>query len=276
MTGAPTAEAVLNVARGELGTLENPLGSNNVVYNSWYYGRRVSGGSYPWCATFLSYVADRAGALAAGIIPRHAYTPSGAGWFQARGRWGTTPRVGALVYYNFGGLGRISHCGIVEAVHADGTWTAIEGNTDVAGGRTGGRVMRQRRSRLGEGGGFGYPAYTEAPQATRVGPVEITRATQRAVNMPAAQIDGVWGPVTDGRVNLVRLAALGTFLPDAVNDVQVCIGTPADGVWGPASAAALADTVEVLQRTWGATVDGEWGPNTEARWQACRAACYRP
>lgn len=152
-----TAAAVLNVARAELGVAESPSGSNKVKYNTWYYGRAVSGGSYPWCAVFVSWVAAMAGAGA--VIPKHAYTPTGAAWFKGRGAWGTKPRVGAVVYYNIGGLGRISHVGIVEAVHPDGTWTAIEGNTDAAGGRTGGRVMRQRRSKLGAGGGFGYPAY---------------------------------------------------------------------------------------------------------------------
>src|SRR5690606_16984634 len=59
----------------------------------------------------------------------------------------------------FPGMGRVSHVGIVEKVHGPRDITAIEGNTDAAGGRTGGKVMRKRRS----GSiidGFGRPAYT--------------------------------------------------------------------------------------------------------------------
>lgn len=44
-------------------------------------------------------------------------------------------------------------------VHSDGSFDAIEGNTDVAGGRTGGKVMVRGRKYMGAGGGFGYPRY---------------------------------------------------------------------------------------------------------------------
>lgn len=166
MTAAPE---VLAVARTQLGTVESPVGSNNVTYNTWYYGRAVSGSAYPWCAAFVSWVADRAKATA--IIPKHAYTPSGAAWFQSRKQWSRTPKVGSIVYYHWTGMTRISHVGIVEAVNSDGSWVAIEGNTDVTGGRTGGKVMRQRRTSLGTLGGFGHPAYsgvvsTNPPTAT--------------------------------------------------------------------------------------------------------------
>lgn len=267
-----TAAAVLNVARSQLGTLENPLGSNNVVYNTWYYGRRVSGGSYPWCAVFVSYVADRAGALAAGIIPRHAYTPSGVEWFRDKGRFGSTPKVGAIAYYNFGGLGRVSHCGIVEAVHSDGTWTAIEGNTDVAGGRTGGRVMRQRRSYVGTGGGFGYPAYTQPPPP--VTDEAIVRAMQQGMHFRPEIMDGVWGPQTDRAVYRIRQAAYGSF-PDGVKAVQVLLGNAQTGTWSDADQRDLISVVEVFQRSWGIDIDGDWGPETERTWKNYQTRLYR-
>lgn len=277
-------QTVLDVARRELGTQESPVNSNNVKYNTWYYGRAVRGDAYPWCAVFVSWVSQQAGAT--GIIPKHAYTPSGAQWFKDRGQWGKTPRVGAIVYYQWPGMSRISHVGIVEAVHSDGSWTAIEGNTDGSGSRTGGIVMRQRRRSVGSLGGFGYPAYSgAAPAPAPAAPapsapsrnVEEVKATQRAVNFTGADVDGKWGDGTDGRVNLVREALNGRF-PQGIAATQVVVGTKPDNAWGPNSRRALTETVTELQNAWGVdnrTGPGTWGPRTEAGWAAARARNYK-
>ena len=42
------ANKVLDVARKELGVKESPANSNRVKYNTWYYGREVSGAAYTW------------------------------------------------------------------------------------------------------------------------------------------------------------------------------------------------------------------------------------
>ena len=55
-----TAEKVLAAARRELGTKESPANSNRVKYNTWYYGREVSGSAYPWCAVFVQWCFDQA------------------------------------------------------------------------------------------------------------------------------------------------------------------------------------------------------------------------
>jgi surface antigen len=149
MASAPTATQVLAVARKEIGVRESPPGSNKVKYSAWY------GMTGPWCAMFVSWVAAHSGATS--IIPKHAYTPAGVSWFKARHQYYSKPRVGDIVYFEWPGMGRVSHVGFVEAVHKDGSITTIEGNTDAAGGRTGGRVMRQRRTRFING--YGRPKY---------------------------------------------------------------------------------------------------------------------
>ena len=142
----------LAACRDDLGYTEGPN-------NATVYGRIYGMNNQPWCAMFVSVKAREAKVHS--IVPRFAYTPAGAQYFKDRGAWGRTPRVGAIVFYDVSGMGRISHTGVVEKVLDNGTWLAIEGNTDVAGGRTGGRVMRQKRSTVGKRGGFGYPAYTD-------------------------------------------------------------------------------------------------------------------
>lgn len=47
---------ILSIANGELGTKESPPNSNNVKYNTWFYGHHVSGKKYPWCCVFISYI----------------------------------------------------------------------------------------------------------------------------------------------------------------------------------------------------------------------------
>ncbi|WP_158548801.1 peptidoglycan-binding protein [Blastococcus sp. TF02A-26] len=234
-----TAVAVLDVARAELGTAESPIGSNRVKYNAWFYGREVSGDAYPWCAVFVSWVAITAGASA--LIPRHAYTPAGADWFRQRGAWGSTPRVGAIVFYEWPGMGRISHVGIVETVHPDGSWTAIEGNTDAAGSRTGGQVMRQRRRSVGARGGFGYPAYAAAAAATPVPAPAAGRPTLRRGD-------------TGGHVQALQ-QRLRTAYPAYAGHLVV------DGDFGPATEAAVRE----FQRRSRLDVDGVVGRNT---WRA--------
>ena len=55
-----TEKELLRIASAEIGTKENPAGSNKVKYNTWYYERAVSGKAYPWCMVFVQWVFDRA------------------------------------------------------------------------------------------------------------------------------------------------------------------------------------------------------------------------
>jgi hypothetical protein len=153
-----TAGEVLNLAASQVGTSESPANSNRTKYGAWY-GLDAN----PWCAMFVSWVFHHAGLpLPASTAKGFAYTPSGAAWFKNQGRWTTTPGVGHVVFYDFPGDGvnRISHVGIVERVNADGSITAIEGNTSAGSAgsqRDGGGVYRRTR-KVGIVG-YGIPAY---------------------------------------------------------------------------------------------------------------------
>ena len=50
-----TADMVVATALAEVGTKEKPKNSNNVKYNTWYYGHPVKGDDYPWCMTFVQW-----------------------------------------------------------------------------------------------------------------------------------------------------------------------------------------------------------------------------
>ena len=139
MTGAELAA----LAARELGVTESPPGSNQVKYNTWYYGRAVSGSAYPWCMVFVQWVFAQAGVslpartASCGALMRAA---------QSAGCWITEGYQGGdVVIYDFPGGAATDHCGIVESV-ADSGVTAIEGNTGSGSDADGGQVQRRTRS----------------------------------------------------------------------------------------------------------------------------------
>lgn len=201
------ANALLSVARSQIGYVEGP--NNNTKYGAWYGMNHV-----PWCAQFVSWCANQAG-IPTNIIPKHAYTPTGAAWFKARGQWFTSnPKVGDLVYYRFPGMGRISHLGIVEAVHGSKSITAIEGNTNSAGSRTGGRVMRKTRSGL-RIAGFGRPAYSATSSLQPSGgSFKISQAKLKALGFDPGVLDGEDGPKTQAAVRAYQKSTKGKLEVD--------------------------------------------------------------
>jgi hypothetical protein len=152
------AAAVLAVAAREIGYHEAPGGANK--YGAAYGMDRVA-----WCAEFQWWCFGQAGAAA--LIPKTAYTPTMASWYQQKGRADRTPRPGSLVFYNWPGDGvdRIQHVGIVEKVLNASTIQTIEGNTTSGSGGNqsdGGWVARRTRSTSAVVL-FGHPAYDDAP-----------------------------------------------------------------------------------------------------------------
>ncbi len=141
-----TIDSVLTAARRELGTTELPANSNRVKYNTWFYGREVSGAAYPWCMVFVQWCFHEAGA--SDLLPtRTASCGTLMRAAQEAGCWVTQDfRPGDIVIYDF--MGKrcgTEHTGIVETVDASGV-TAIEGNTSTAGSQSnGGMVCRKTR-----------------------------------------------------------------------------------------------------------------------------------
>lgn len=151
-----TAEKVLEIARGELGVKESPRGSNNVKYNTWYYGREVSG-EYPWCMVYVQWVFDQAGA--SDLLPiRTASCGTLMTYAKRAGEWVTEGyQPGDVVIYDFPGGAATDHTGIIESATGT-TVTAIEGNTSVNNASNGGEVRRMTRE-LGEVKGAWRPRY---------------------------------------------------------------------------------------------------------------------
>lgn len=141
------ASTIIKKAVSYLGTKENPANSNKVKFNNDYYGRVVSGSSYPWCCTFvwdIFKMCDASDLFFGG--KKTAYCPDVENYYKKHDRWHSTGQAGDLCLMDFG-KGRASHIGIVEKANSDGTYTTIEGNTSRSSDDNGGVVMRRTRSK---------------------------------------------------------------------------------------------------------------------------------
>ncbi len=118
---------IVRVALSQVGVVET--GTNNVLYNTWYYGHTVNGDDFPWCAAFVSWCADQCGFTANNIIPRTAWCGTFGEFYGAQGRkfsvtdTSFTPQPGDLII-----RGGNAHVGIVEK-YEDGVLYTIEGNS---------------------------------------------------------------------------------------------------------------------------------------------------
>lgn len=146
-------QKIIDIAKSEIGTSEKPLGSNNIKYNTWYYGHAVSGANYPWCAVFISWCADQAG-IPTNIIPRTASVSNLQTFFINQGLYknkGYNPNPGDIMIQKSNGA---SHTGIV--IESNGaTFSTIEGNTS---NKVAKRSYSLNDNRLS---GFGTPQYIE-------------------------------------------------------------------------------------------------------------------
>jgi cell wall-associated NlpC family hydrolase len=164
-----SAQTVLRVAESQIGVSENAAGGGT-KFHQWYMSSqraretlaRDGGGSpqlyanAPWCAMFVSWVGEQAGARH--TVGWDAYTVTYAQWFKNNGRWGAEARPGAVVFFDWNGsksLSAIDHVGLVKKDNRDGTITTIEGNT-------GNGKVEQRVRPKSQVTGYGYPEYTAA------------------------------------------------------------------------------------------------------------------
>ncbi|MFB7906404.1 peptidoglycan-binding protein [Kitasatospora sp. NPDC056076] len=150
---------VLRVASAEVGyQAERAPGERPSGHQK--YSNQVPGLEWsnyqPWCATWVSWVAMKAGL--ASLYPRTASCSNAVDWWQSRDRWSTYPAIGAQVLYGPGGG---THTGIVVG-YDEGTIDTIEGNTSLVNDANGNKVMkRTRRRRDSYVYGYGLPQFAE-------------------------------------------------------------------------------------------------------------------
>lgn len=152
-----TAKQIIERAKGEIGVHESPPNSNNVKYNTWYYGHPVAGPEYPWCAVFISWLFK----AEQGICPRTASCVNMLAWFEQKRQIVNKPQAGDIVFFKYNTNNRrTNHVGLVVSVSDDGrTINTIEGNTSITSQDNGGKVMQ--RNRYSNIVAYARPAYQQ-------------------------------------------------------------------------------------------------------------------
>lgn len=165
---------VLDVARGELGTVESPRGSNRQKYGAWY---GLNG--QPWCSIFVAWCFDRVGVNVRKWSSNWAYTPAALQGMRNLGMVVPTRQAqpGDIVFFDFpDSVKRTQHVGIVESVTATGV-VSIEGNTGVGNDSNGGEVMRRTRP-WAHISGVGRPSGVVTPPAPAPAPEPVPQPSQ--------------------------------------------------------------------------------------------------
>jgi hypothetical protein len=230
-------EAIIEVAKAEVGTIEGPK-DNETKYGKW------TGMNFqPWCQSFVSWCAFTSG-LNAKKYPKSASTVAASDWFKKNNRWADArnddPTPGDWIYFDFpeDGVNRISHVGICIKNNGDGTIQVIEGNTSgTAKGdqRNGGMCVEKTRAyvknnkkRLLNGVvGWGRPVYAgeeNAPLLSKAG--VTTEAPATALKAKNAAHAGF---------KPLKVGSKGK----EVKNVQTLLGIKADGDFGPVTEKAV-------------------------------------
>lgn len=141
------AKQIMERAASYIGVTEKPFGSNNVIFNTHYYGGAVSGSSYPWCCAFVWDIFRMCGLSRLFYDgQKTAYCPAVYSWARQKGLIvpKETARYGDIALFDWGWDGVADHIGFVEAYNGV-TYTTIEGNTSEGNNSNGGQVMRRTR-----------------------------------------------------------------------------------------------------------------------------------
>ena len=201
-----TAKNIIDRAKAELGVCENPPNSNNVKYNTWYYGHEVIGNQYPWCAVFISWLFKPE----QGLCKKTASCLEMLEWFEKRNQIVKEPQAGDIVFFKYStNPRRTNHVGLVVSVHGN-VINTIEGNTSINSNDNGGKVMQ--RNRYNNIVAYARPKY----QGT------LVNVTKKSIEEIAAEvIAGKWGSGNDRRQ---RLSNAGYDYKEVQKLVNIILG----------------------------------------------------
>jgi len=241
MAGKGSLEAIIEIAKAEIGTIEGPK-DNETKYGKW------TGANFlPWCQSFVSWCAFTSGVK---DFPKTAATVAASDWFKKKDRWADArnddPTPGDWIYFDFpdDGVNRISHVGLCIKNNGDGTIQVIEGNTSgTAKGdqRNGGMCVEKTRAYIKNNKpklmnavvGWGRPVYSGEENVPLLSKVGSSDAPIKSVVPTTA----VATPAVKKEFKQFKEGAKGS----SVKKVQEALGLKSDGVFGSGTTKAVKD-----------------------------------
>jgi len=136
-------ERIIEAARLELGTKEDPANSNLQKYGKWYGMDAVA-----WCAIFVSWLYNKAGVGLPKVNTDKGfhYCPSLTVWAKKNNKITLDPKAADIVLFDWDGNNKADHTGVfVEWIEKGKTFRSIEGNTSPTNQSNGGEVMLRIR-----------------------------------------------------------------------------------------------------------------------------------
>ena len=267
-----TVEEIINKAISYIGTKESPANSNNVIFNTHYYGKAVSGSSYPWCCAFVWDILRICNAsklfcdgekTASCQYVENYYKTNNSFYDNTKGKRGD------LCIMDFS-KGRASHIGIVESKNSDGSYTVIEGNTSTSSNDNGGCVMRRTRS-TSVIRGFCRPSYSSTSTSSTSNKNTTTSSTSTYTKKQfikdvqlsvSAKVDGIVGKETLSKLVIVSKTKNNKHkvvkpIQKYLNSIGYSCGS-VDGIYGTKSETATKN----FQKKNKIASDGIIGNNT--------------
>lgn len=178
-------EKIIELVQSQIGTKEYPPNTNNVKYNTWYYGHSVKDTStdkYPWCMCFVQWGCNEIGAP---LPYKTASCSALLNWYKKNQPFCIvkTPQKGDIIIFKFG------HTGFFVGNYGS-NMTTIEGNTSINNSSNGGEVMRRFDRNLNQVEAFIRPKKwgDEYPEVNKMTENEkkLIKALQENVN---SQVD---------------------------------------------------------------------------------------
>lgn len=230
-----TAKEIVDKALSYIGTEENPRYSNNVIFNTDYYGHPVYGDDYPWCVTFVWDIFRMCGA--SNLFYNGRKTNNCVNvllWGRQEGLVVSEGRMGDLILFDWDNtnVNDADHIGFIVERNQDGSYITVEGNTSLTNNSNGGEVMERRRSTCIRA--IIRPKYDEEPNK----PIE---------EVAREVIAGEWGNGDDRKA---RLTAAGYDYDEVQDEVnRILASEPKYYV------VKNGDTLSEIADEFGTTVD---------------------
>jgi len=264
-----TAKDVMTKAISYLNTKEIPANSNNVIFNTHYYGKAVRGSAYPWCCAYVWDIFRLAGAsdLFYGG-KKTAYCPTVETWGKSNKLTvdKSKGKYGDIVLFDFTGRGVSGHIGFIVQKNSDGTYKTIEGNTALGNDSNGGCVMYRTRSQSSIRCII-RPKYGNAKKNTKASTTKATKKTtlnsakttfiKGVQKSCGAKVDGIAGNETLSKTITVSAKknnkhAVVKYIQTYLNYLGYDCGA-VDGIAG----AKFTTAVKKFQKANGCVADGE-------------------